>query len=83
MTVPREVQEFLSENARQAGVPAPQPTDDLFKLGVLDSFSLVDFISLIERTCDTRVPDSDVSVSNFQTLEMIETYLERLRGQSL
>lgn len=83
MTLPREVHEFLSENARQAGVPAPQPTDDLFVLGVLDSFTLVDFIGVLERACDIRVPDSDVSVPNFQTLEMIERYLQRLRGQTL
>jgi acyl carrier protein len=83
MTLPREIYEFLSDNALRAGVPAPQGTDDLFQLGVLDSFSLVDFIVVLERACDRRVPDSDVSVPNFRTLEMIETYLERLRGQSL
>lgn len=83
MILPQEVHDFLNENARKAGVPALQPTDDLFVLGVLDSFALVDFIGAFEQACDIRVPDSDVSVPNFRTLEMIERYLESHRGQSL
>jgi len=80
MPLPREVHDFLNENAQRAGVPALQATDDLFGLGVLDSFALVDFIGVLEQACDIRVPDADVSVPNFQTIETIERYLEKHRG---
>jgi acyl carrier protein len=80
MLLPKEAHDFLNENARRLGVPALQPTEDLFALGVLDSFALVDFIGVLEQACNIRVPDSDVSVPNFQTLETIEGYLEKHRG---
>ena len=81
MELPREVSEFLNENARKAGGHSLQPTDDLFLLGVLDSFALVDFVAVLERSCDIRIPDADVNPGNFQTVETIERYLDRQRGR--
>jgi acyl carrier protein len=83
MKLPREVNDFLNENVRKAGAHSLQPTDDLFLLGVLDSFALVDFIAVLERSCDIRIPDSDVNPGNFQSVEAIERYLERDKGQSV
>jgi len=83
MKLPREVNDFLNENARKAGAHSLQPTEDLFLLGVLDSFALVDFIAVLEQSCDIRIPDSDINPRNFQSVEAIERYLERDKGQSV
>ena len=77
MALPAAVIEYLNDNAHREGQVAPQPTTDLFKSGVLDSFALVDFIALLEESCGIKVPDADVNPGNFQTIEQIEHYVDQ------
>jgi acyl carrier protein len=80
MALPQGVLDFLNENAQNNGVEQPGSSDDLFKMGVLDSFALVDFVTVIETECDIKVPDSDVNPANFQSLEQIERYVDSRKG---
>ena len=82
MSLPQQVIEYLHENARTQGVAPPAPTDDLFKSGVLDSFSLVDFVTLLEEQCGVRVPDGDVQADNFKTIAAIEEYVATQRSSA-
>jgi len=76
MQLPEAVIEFLNQNAENNGAAQPGPGDDLFQLGALDSFALVDFITVLEEHCGIKVPDADVNPANFCTLEAIERYVE-------
>ena len=67
--------ETLNDNANRAGFEGLQSNTDLFKFGVLDSFSLVEIVSLIESEYGISVPDSDVEPVNFQTIDTIESYI--------
>jgi acyl carrier protein len=80
MALPEPVLDYLNEQARNAGAQPPQPGDDLFKAGVLDSFALVDFLTVLEEHSGVKVPDSDVNPSNFQNIAQIERYVESRRG---
>jgi acyl carrier protein len=80
MALPQGVIDFLNENAQTNGVEQPQGGDDLFKLGVLDSFALVDFVAVLEGEAGITVPDSDVNPANFQTIEAIERYVASRQG---
>lgn len=80
MALPQPVLDYLNEQARNAGAQPPASTDDLFKTGVLDSFALVDFLTVLEEHTGVKVPDSDVNPSNFQNLAQIERYVESRRG---
>jgi len=80
MALPQGVMDSLNENAERAGVEQPKSGDDLFQTGVLDSFALVDFVTLLEEQCGIRVPDSDVNPANFQSIEAIERYVEAHKG---
>ena len=77
MTLPEPVLAFLNERSKAAGAETPKRDDDLFKLGVLDSFALVDFLTIVEDSCGITIPDSDVNAANFQSIEIIERYLEQ------
>jgi acyl carrier protein len=81
MTLPVGVISYLNENAEREGVAAPQVQDDLFKLGVLDSFTLVDFVSILEEQFSIKISDSDVNPENFRSIETIERYVDTRRGQ--
>ena len=80
MALPQGVTDFLNESAERAGVEQPKSGDDLFKTSVLDSFALVDFVTVLEEQCGIKVPDSDVNPANFQTVETIERYVESHKG---
>ena len=80
MALPQSITDFLKESATNAGVSPPMDGEDLFKSGVLDSFALVDFVSLLEGACGIRIPDGDVIPANFQTLQAIETYVQEHQG---
>lgn len=76
MALPQGVMDFMNKSARRAGVTRLAKDADLFRIGVLDSFALVDFVNVLEEECGIRVPDADVDPQNFQTIEAIERYVE-------
>jgi acyl carrier protein len=79
MALPQGVIDFLNESARSNGVEQPGYGDDLFQMGVLDSFALVDFVTVLEQETGVSVPDGDVNPANFQSIEQIERYVESRR----
>jgi acyl carrier protein len=79
MLLPRAAIEFVNENAGSNGAQDPGRADDLFKIGALDSFALVDFVTVLEEHCGITIPDGDVNPANFRTIESIERYVESRR----
>jgi acyl carrier protein len=77
MALPQPVLDFINESAETNDVARPSNTDDLFKLGAVDSFSLVDLVAVIEENCGIKIPDGDVTPGNFQTIDGIEQYIAR------
>lgn len=74
------VMSFLEDAARQARTPLPDHNSSLFLAGVLDSFSLVDFVTLLEIECGIRISDNDLRPENFDTLAKVESFVERARS---
>lgn len=81
MALKNEVVEYLNENARREGVGQPDATDDLFKSGVIDSFTLIEFVTLLEEQFGIIIPDSEVNPDNFRTMQSIEQYIQK-HGES-
>jgi acyl carrier protein len=79
MSLPKAAIDFVNENAEGNGAEDPGRADDLFKIGALDSFALVDFVTVLEEHCGIHVPDVDVNPANFRTIEAIERYVESRR----
>ena len=79
MALPQGVIDFINESAVTNGAEQPGVGDDLFKMGVLDSFALVDFVMVLEQETGVSVPDGDVNPANFQSIEQIERYVESRR----
>jgi len=80
MALPSAITDYLNENAQREGQPAPNGDNDLFKSGVLDSFALIDFVTLLEEHCQIKVPDGDVNPTNFQSIDAIERYVQKKKG---
>jgi acyl carrier protein len=75
MSLPQAAISFLNDNAMMNGAATPQACDDLFQTGALDSFALVDFVTVLEEHSGIRVPDADVNADTFRTIEAIERYV--------
>ena len=54
----------------------PAPGDSLFESGLLDSFSLADLVSALEKEFSIRIPDADLQPRKFDSIERIEAYVE-------
>ena len=80
MSLPQGVMDFLNESAQTNGAEQPRAGDNLFKMGVLDSFALVDFVTVLEQECGIKIPDSDVNPANFETIEAVESYVDAHKG---
>ena len=70
----------IVETLRQiAGRPIdPSPDESLFESGLLDSFSLADLVTALEKEFSVRIPDADLKPRKFDTVARIETYIQSL-----
>jgi len=63
------------------GNPAPlAPGTSLIETGALDSIALVNLLSYVEDRTGVRIPDTEVTPENFDTVESIEALVQRLRA---
>ena len=75
--LPDSIMEFLNEAARQSRTRVPDRDGSLFLSGVLDSFSLVDFVTVIESECGIKVDDADLRPETFDTISRVEEFIAR------
>jgi acyl carrier protein len=78
--LPVGVMTFLNEAAKEARTELPDRDSSLFISGVLDSFTLVDFVTLLEAECGVKVSDSDLRPDNFDTITRVEEFISRAKG---
>ena len=71
---------FLNQAAKEARVGLPDRNSSLFQSGLLDSFTLVDFVLLLESECNIKINDSDLRPENFDTIAKVEDFIRQTRG---
>lgn len=52
--------------------------EDLLGSGILDSMGMMKLIDFIEKQLKTVIPEGDMTVENFMSLERIEAYLKSM-----
>jgi acyl carrier protein len=73
------VMAFLDQVAKEARADLPDRDSSLFLSGVLDSFTLVDFVALLEGECNIKIDDADLRPENFDTIAKVEEFIRRTR----
>lgn len=71
---------FLDQAAKEARTELPDRNSSLFLSGVLDSFTLVDFVTVLESECNIKIDDADLRPENFDTIAKVEEFIGRTRG---
>lgn len=81
--LPTSITNYLQQAAREARTEMPERNASLFDAGLLDSFSLVEFVSLIEEKYGLRVSDAELKPDNFDSIAKIEAFVNRTKVADL
>ncbi len=52
--------------------------EDLFAIGVLDSFGIIEFVMILEKHFNCKIPQEDLIPQNLWSIEAISNTLTRL-----
>ncbi len=75
--LPNKILLYLNQAAKEARSEMPDTDTSLFEAGILDSFSLVEFVTLLENEFGIRVSDPELRPETFETMEKIEAYIAK------
>jgi acyl carrier protein len=68
---------LLTEIVADLGKKALRPDEDLIEQGVIDSLGLMKLVAFMESAFGIDVQDEDIVPENFQTLNIMASYVER------
>lgn len=57
-----------------------EPDQDLLLTGTLDSFGVIRLVAYLEDGFDIEIPPEDVTLENFATLQLMDSYVRSRRG---
>ena len=56
--------------------------EDLLGSGLVDSLGIMSLVFFVEQEAALEIPPEDVTIENFQTIDAIDGYLARRRGDA-
>lgn len=68
-----QIMELLQQHFQATSGHRPEPDQDLFASGLLNSLHALQLVQLIEERFDLELEDEDLSRENFSTLRALET----------
>jgi acyl carrier protein len=76
----RVIREKVIELARRRGVDASSlgSAESISDSGTLDSVSMLELITWFEITFDLAIPQEDLTIENFGSIDAIGGYLQRI-----
>jgi acyl carrier protein len=81
MTIRDEIRQFILKDIMRKKDFKLGDADSLIKGGLIDSWSLAQVGMFLEDTYALSVPDSDLTVENMDTIDMIARYVEAKRAE--
>ncbi len=79
-TVAAQLQSFVEGRFPQAGITTDQ---DIFSLGYINSLFAMELVMFIEKTFSVTVPNDELRIDNFRTVEAMSALVERIRPAAL
>ena len=71
--------EYITKELSVGRAKQIRPSDNLLETGILDSLGLMQLVVFIEEKLGVKVPDEDVVIENFSSVDALTGYLERMR----
>ena len=74
------IRDFLMEKlARAKKIDHIDDQDNLIENGTIDSMGIMQLVAYLEGMFAVKVKDEDIVPENFESLDVITSYIERLR----
>jgi acyl carrier protein len=74
------IRKFLIEKlARTKNINHIHDQDNIIENGIIDSLGIMQLVAYIEATFAVKVKDEDIIPENFESVDVIYSYLERSR----
>lgn len=74
-----EILEFVREIV-EIGIEV-SPDTPLYSSGIIDSMKHIQFINFLEKTYQIVIPISSINLNNFDTVEAIYTFVNKLKNE--
>jgi acyl carrier protein len=75
-----KIRQFLLEKlARAKKIKQIDDQDNLIESGIIDSLGIMQLVAYLEDTFTVKVKDEDIVPENFESIDIITSYIERLR----
>ncbi|MFE9279557.1 phosphopantetheine-binding protein [Paenibacillus glucanolyticus] len=68
------VMDFVAQNKPLSMTETLQEDTDLFETGLLDSFSVIEFIMYLENATNKEMPAAEFTLDNIKTMHSIYSY---------
>ncbi len=68
--IARQIRQFITDRYPQAQIC---DDDDIFSLGFINSLFAMELVMFIERTFDISIPNADLQIRNFRTVNAMKT----------
>ena len=68
---------FLIDKIEELAFSTVEKNDSLWQEGVLDSITIVELAVEIEKEFNIKVPFDEIIESNFETVELLMTYIKK------
>ena len=76
MNIEQTLEKFITEELMMSNATKLDPDQSLLDSGIIDSLSLLRVIAFIEDTFGVQVDDTELSPSNFETINMMVSMIE-------
>jgi acyl carrier protein len=66
---------YIEDQLMKGSMSGVDDNENLLVSGIIDSLGVLQLISFIEERFNIEVPDEDVTIDNFQSVQSISDYL--------
>ncbi len=70
---------FITDKLLQNRNAVLRVDESLLDRGVIDSVGLISLVAFLEQEAGVRIPDDEIVPENFETIESMEAFVQRLR----
>lgn len=75
-----QIMDFVKKELLRGRKADLRPEDDLLNSGILDSLSILQLVTFVEKHFGIQVPDEDVVYENFHSIAALSNYLNGLQA---
>jgi methoxymalonate biosynthesis acyl carrier protein len=80
ITVSARIKSFIEGRFPQGGIETDK---DIFSLGYINSLFAMELVMFIEKTFSITVPNEELRIDNFRTIDAMSALVERVRSAAM